>query len=58
MSVTSDKSTPQPPQGFTDRFEEANGIRVHYVTGGAGPTVVLFTVIRRPPMNGSRSCPR
>ena len=42
MSVTSDKSTPQPPQGFTDRFEEANGIRVHYVTGGAGPTVVLL----------------
>jgi pimeloyl-ACP methyl ester carboxylesterase len=30
------------PAGFTSKFASANGIRMHYVMGGAGPAVVLL----------------
>jgi hypothetical protein len=40
--VDSSQSTPKPPDGFTDRYADVNGIRVHYVAGGAGPTLVLL----------------
>lgn len=30
------------PNGFTSRFVEANGIRLHYVVAGSGPPVVLL----------------
>ncbi|MBT0768619.1 alpha/beta hydrolase [Kineosporia sp. J2-2] len=35
-------ATPQPPAGFTAHDAQVNGIRMHYVTGGQGPTLVLL----------------
>ncbi len=29
------------PEGFTDAFREIDGVRLHYVTGGTGPLVML-----------------
>ena len=28
--------------GFTHRYAQVNGTRIHYVTGGRGPSVVLL----------------
>jgi pimeloyl-ACP methyl ester carboxylesterase len=36
------RSAPKPPPGFVDRTARANGINIHYVTGGTGPTLVLL----------------
>ncbi|WP_203842532.1 alpha/beta fold hydrolase [Winogradskya humida] len=33
---------PVPPQGFSARDANVNGIRMHYVIGGHGPTLVLL----------------
>jgi pimeloyl-ACP methyl ester carboxylesterase len=30
------------PEGGTSRFVEANGVRLHYVAAGSGPTVILL----------------
>lgn len=35
-------ANPVPPPGFTARDVRVNGVRVHYVTGGHGPTLVLL----------------
>jgi pimeloyl-ACP methyl ester carboxylesterase len=32
---------PSPPEGFTSRFINANGLRQHVVTGGDGPPLLL-----------------
>ena len=43
-----DVPAPQPtaeefpiPEGFTGAYREIDGVRLHYVTGGAGPLVLL-----------------
>jgi pimeloyl-ACP methyl ester carboxylesterase len=35
-------NTVAAPEGFEHRVAEANGVRLHYVTGGKGPAVVLL----------------
>ncbi|MDB6077318.1 MAG: alpha/beta hydrolase fold protein [Akkermansiaceae bacterium] len=30
------------PAGFTDKTAEVNGVKIHYMTGGSGPVVVLL----------------
>ncbi len=35
-------AAPKPPIGFSSRFADVNGIRMHYVRGGKGDPVVLL----------------
>ncbi|MEU9878033.1 alpha/beta fold hydrolase [Streptomyces phaeochromogenes] len=32
----------EAPDGFSHRYAEVNGVQLHYVSGGSGPTVVLL----------------
>ncbi|WP_405883252.1 alpha/beta hydrolase [Streptomyces sp. NBC_01136] len=41
-SVSGDPANPRPPRGFTSHMADVNGIRMHYVMGGHGPTLVLL----------------
>jgi len=41
-SATAATRDPEPPPGFRERNARVNGIRVHYVIGGQGPTLVLL----------------
>jgi len=40
--ATSRQSSAHLPDGFVDRYAEVNGVRLHYVDGGAGEPVVLL----------------
>ncbi|MDA9451245.1 MULTISPECIES: alpha/beta fold hydrolase [unclassified Bradyrhizobium] len=42
MKHTSDRALVDSLPGFSERYAEVNGVRLHYVVGGKGPLIVLL----------------
>jgi hypothetical protein len=43
---------------IVSRTAENDGVKLHYLTAGRGPSLILLHGTRRLPSCGSRSCPR